>query len=169
VTAEGSERVLKRGNATDVHQPQHHGQRSVDERAVDDDVDVLEAVAKDVEAQRERYDGQREPPASRKEMGQPGKWAAGRKVQLKPVGHAEHHYQQPPQKEPEQDPFGSLSLGRRGNVPVAIYLCVNGAEQDHDQKGAPIGKRQLQNRCHQRDRGEDRPACPARDEPPVGK
>src|SRR5215218_1419353 len=102
-------------------------------------------------------------------MGPPGKWAAGWKVQLDNVRHAKHHYQKPPRQESERYPFGLLSLGRCGNVPVAIYLCVTGAEQDHDHEDAPIRERQVQNCCRQRDRGENQPTCPTWDESPVGK
>src|SRR5918994_132094 len=63
VSGEGAEGVLQGGYAPEVHQREHHGQRAVDEGTVDDHVYVVEAVAEDGDAQRERHDGQGDPPA----------------------------------------------------------------------------------------------------------
>src|SRR5215204_6099057 len=66
-------------------------------------------------------------------------------------------------------PLGLLSLGRCGNVAVAIDLRIDGTEHDHAHKSPRIGGWLVDHRHAQRDREEDQPACPAGDESPVGK
>src|SRR5215208_4042405 len=47
--------TLESGHASDVHERQHHGERTVDEGTVYDHVYVVEAVTKDGVARRKEY------------------------------------------------------------------------------------------------------------------
>ena len=64
LAGEQDEDSLQYDDTAEIECNQHRRQRAVDEGAVDDDIYIVEAMAKDSDAQCERDDGQRDPSAS---------------------------------------------------------------------------------------------------------